>query len=418
MGSSMISGKKNIWYFLFLIMFVLLSIGTLKVGSLRLGQLAIMIIFIWIVIGNILNKQLDLKLIIFLWIFPIFFAFISLFSDFQKIKEMTILVKYIIIFPASFYVGSRIITFIGIKGLMTLHQALVMIYGTFAILLSIFPITFLIQRGGIMTSFRGTFAETGWFANAVMLSLLLTLLLRFDFKIRFKSKLFASIFFIFSLSLLLASRNKTIWIGSIFSFLFVSMHFMYTKYILSSLNFNQKRIKKYLKSMKSFNIPLVLLLVFISIIFGYIYNSFLLEDPIITQELIKIKIEEERGLAFSYAIQLLKDSNWLGMYGFGFVEYYFQSLFVTILGLGEGSASIFNSYLDLWVSVGLMGLLYHFLLLKFSFSSKYLTTMILPVYIFVMCNFNPFAGSEYYYLFLGILYSIVREKHIEYTSKK
>lgn len=408
----MFIGKKDIWYFFFFIMFVLLSMGTLKIGSLRLGQLAILVIFILIIIHDILKKQLDVKLIIFLWIFPLFFIFISLFSDYPKIKEMMIIIKYIIIFPATFYVGSKIVTFIGIKRLITLQEILVIIYGGLAILLFIHPIAFLINDRGALTGFQGTFHEAGWFANAVMLPLLLIFLLRFDFKIAFKSKWFAIIFLMFSLFLLLASRNKTIWIGSIFGFMFVSIHFMYTKYILTGFNYNQKSIRKYLKSMKSFNIPLVLLLIIISILFGYIYNSYLLEEPIITQELMRVKIEEERGLAFVYAIQLLKDSSWLGMYGFGFVEYYFESLFVNIIGVGEGSGSIFNSYLDIWISVGLMGLLYHILLLKFSFSTKYITTMILPVYIFVMSSFNPLAGSESYYLFLGILYSIARGKYL------
>ncbi len=413
----MFIGKKDIWYYFFFAMFVLLSIGTLKIGSLRLGQLAILAIFILIIIHDILKKQLDTKLIIFLWVFPIFFIFISLFSDYPKVKEMTMIIKYTVIFPATFYVGSKIVVFIGIKRLITLQEILVIIYGGLAILLLIHPIPFLIPRGDFSTTFRGTFGETGWFANAVMLSLLLALLLRFDFKVVFKSKWFSASFLMFSLFLLLASRNKTIWIGSIFGFMFIIIHFMYTKYILSGFDYNQKSIKKYLKSMKSFNIPLVVLLIIISIVFGYIYNSYLLEEPIITQELMKVKIEEERGLAFTYAIELLKDSNWLGMYGFGFIEYYFSSLFVTILGLGEGSASIFNSYLDIWISMGLVGLLYHILLLKFSYSSKYITTMILPVYIFVMSSFNPLAGNEYYYLFLGILYSIASGKYIEYNEK-
>ncbi len=408
----MFIGKKDILYFFFLIMFVLLSMMSLKISSLRLGQLAILIMFVFIFIHDIFNKQIDLKLIIFLWIFPFFFVIISGLSDFQKIKEMTFIIKYMIIFPASFYVGSKIVTFLGIKKLITLQEQLIIIYGTFAILLSIYPIPFLMHDRGFFSGLQGTFWESGWLGNTVMLSFLIAGLLRFDFKVPFKSQWTAILFFAFTFFILIGSRNKTIWIGIIFSFLFISIHFMYIKYIHADFIYNKKSIKQYLRNMKSFNIPLVLLLIFIFIALGYIYNSYLLEDPIITQELIKIKLEEERGLAFKYAIVLLEDSNWLGMYGFGYVEYYFKSLFVRVLGLGEGSSSIFNSYLDIWISIGLLGVLYHFLLLKISFSTKYLTTMIIPVYIFVSSNFNPFFGDEYYYLFLGILYSIVHRKHI------
>ena len=408
----MFIGKKDIWYFLFLIIFVLLSMMTLKIGSMRLGQLSILVIFILILIHDTLNKKLNVKLIIFLWIFPLFFIFISKFSDYPKIKEMTMIIKYMTILPASFYVGSRIVSFIGIKGLISLQTRLVIVYGAFAILLSIYPIAFLIHDRGVLTSFQGTFWEAAGLANAVIMAFLLSSLLRFDFKIPFKSKWSTLLFFVFTFFILLSTRNKTIWIGSIFSFMFVIIHFMYTKYILTGFVYNKKSINKYLKKMKSFNIPLAALLILIFIIFAYIYNSYLLEKPIITQEILKIKIEEERGLAFEYAIQLLKDSNWLGMYGFGFIEYYFESLYVHVLGLGAGSALLFNSYLDVWISVGLMGLLYHFLLLKFSFSTRYLVTMILPIYIFMMSSFNPFAAGGFYYLYLGISYSIAREKYL------
>lgn len=410
--SAMFIGKKDIWYFLFLIMFVLLSMMTLKIGPMRLGQLSIMVVFILIMIHDTLKKQLDLKLIIFLWIFPLFFIFITKLSDYPKIKEMTFIIKYMTIAPASFYVGSRMVTFIGIKRLITLQEKLVIIYGTLAILLSIYPIAYLIHDRGVLTGFQGTFWETAHLGNAVVMAFLLALLLKFDFKIAFKSNWTAALFLAFTFFILLSTRNKTIWIGIIFGFIVVIVHFTYIKYILTGFAYNKKNINRYIQKMKSFNIPLILLLIFIFIVFFYIYNSYLLEDPIITQEILKVKIEEERGLAFQYAIALLKDSNWLGMYGFGFVEYYFESLFVRVIGLGAGNALLFNSYLDVWISVGLIGVLYHFLLLKFSFSSRYLTTMILPVYIFIMSNFNPFAADAYYFLYLGILYSIAREKYL------
>ena len=402
----MFISKKDIWYFLFLIMIVSLSMMTLKIGSARLGQLTILIIFILIIIHDTLKKQLDIKLIIFLWIFPLFFIFISKLSDYPKIKEMTFIIKYMTILPASFYVGSRMVTFIGIKGIISLQEKLVIIYGSLAILLSIYPIAALIHDRGALTGFQGTFWETAGLADAVFIAFMLALTLRYDFSVPIKSKWLAVLFFMFTFFILLSTRNKTIWLGAIFGFSFVIIHFMYTKYILTGFVYNKKNINKYLKKMKSFNIPLTALLILIFIIFAYIYNSYLLEKPMITQEILKVKIEEERGLAFKYAIELLKDSNWLGMYGFGFVEYYFESLYVQVIGLGKGSGSIFNSYLDIWIAVGLAGLLYHFLLLQLSFSSKYLTTMILPFYMFIMANFNPVAAGEYYFLYLGILYSI------------
>ncbi len=413
----MFIGKKDIWYFLFFIMFALLSLSVVKIGPMRVGQISVIVIFILIIIHDILNKKLNVKLIIFLWIFPLFFIFITKFSDYPKIKEMTMIIKYMTTLPASFYVGSRIVTFIGRKGLISLQEKLVIFYGVMAIFLSTYPIAFLIHDRGALTGFQGTFFESGHLSSTVIMAFFLTTLLRFDFKIPFKSNLTAILFFAFTFFILLATRNKTIWIGSIFSFMFIIIHFMYTKYILTGFAYNKKSINKYLKRMKSFNIPLTALLILIFIIFAYIYNSYLLEKPMITSELLQVKIEEERGLAFVYAIQLLKDSSWLGMYGFGFVEYYFGSLFVHVLGLGGGSASIFNSYLDIWISVGLVGLLYYLLLLKSAFSFRYLVTMILPIFMFIMSNFNPFAASEFYFIFLGMLFSIARENILISNAK-
>ena len=76
---------------------------------------------------------------------------------------------------------------------------------------------------------------------------------------------------------------------------------------------------------------------------------------------------------------------------------------------------IFNSYLDVWISVGILGVLFHFLLLNFSFSRTHLVTMILPIYWFIAANTNPTIGDEYYYLFLGISYGFIIKHKKEET---
>ena len=74
---------------------------------------------------------------------------------------------------------------------------------------------------------------------------------------------------------------------------------------------------------------------------------------------------------------------------------------------------LFNSYLDVWISVGIIGLLYHLILLKMSFSTTHLFTLIIPIYWFIFCNTNPSMGVEEYYLFLGIAYGLTLNKKKE-----
>jgi hypothetical protein len=133
----------------------------------------------------------------------------------------------------------------------------------------------------------------------------------------------------------------------------------------------------------------------------------MLEKPIISSEMIDEKLRAERGKAFLVAIDILKNSDWLGAYGFGYIQQYFAVFTDDIIGLGAETSMLFNSYIDVWISVGILGLLYHFILLKLSFSRSHLFTLVIPFYFFIFCNTNPTMGMEDYYLFLGISYGLI-----------
>ena len=47
-------------------------------------------------------------------------------------------------------------------------------------------------------------------------------------------------------------------------------------------------------------------------------ENIILDKPIISIPMIEEKLNDERGKAFLAAITLLKNSDWLGSYGFGF----------------------------------------------------------------------------------------------------
>ena len=150
-----------------------------------------------------------------------------------------------------------------------------------------------------------------------------------------------------------------------------------------------------------------ILVIFIVVFFVI---NLVLPEPIFSIEMLEEKLNDERGKAFLAAVELLRKSDWLGGYGFGFIQQYFSVYTDEIIGLDSNSGMIFNSYLDVWISAGLIGVFYHFLLLKFSFSRSHLITLVIPIYWFISANTNPTIGDEYYYLFLGISYGFVIKK--------
>ena len=51
-----------------------------------------------------------------------------------------------------------------------------------------------------------------------------------------------------------------------------------------------------------------------------------LQDPIVSVAMLEEKLNDERGKAYLVAINLLSNSDWLGGYGFGFIQQYFSVL--------------------------------------------------------------------------------------------
>jgi O-antigen ligase len=142
----------------------------------------------------------------------------------------------------------------------------------------------------------------------------------------------------------------------------------------------------------------------------FIYNSLLdPHDRLISAEMLRHKWESERGAALRTALGLIAETPWLGR-GFGFVEAYFSRNDLGIIGLGENVGHIFNSYLDIWLSNGVSGLLYALGLLCWAFGRHSLVSLAIVVFVFVAANTNPVYQSEYYYLFLGLAGAY---KHLE-----
>lgn len=388
-------------FFFILILFVLfsmsLSIVSINAGiNIRIGQLAILLMFGFVLLDDLKNKSINETLLVFFIFFAILLTFVSKSSSYSKIDEMKFVIKYMLIFPATFYIGQWSVRNFKIEDFFKVIEISLAFYIFMAFILSVYPIGFLYNDRGELSGFQGTFLETGWFALVVGAFTITSILGRLDFNLKF-SKIQYILYF-FSMIALVLSKNKTIWMGI---FLIITFIILFKSIIASKENVKES-VKK-LKAINSFYF-IFAFIVFVTLFFAV--NS-ILAEPIVSVAMLEEKLNDERGKAYLVAIRLIENSDWFGGYGFGFIQQYFSVYTDEIIGLDENSGMIFNSYLDVWISVGILGVLFHFLLLKFAFSRTHLLTMILPIYWFIAANTNPTIGDEYYYLFLGISYGLI-----------
>ena len=396
--------------FLFpLLLFVLfamsLSIVSINAGiNIRIGQLAILIMFAIVLLLDLKNKDINETLLIFFIFFAILLTFVSKNSSYSKIDEIKFVIKYALIFPATFYIAQWSVRNFTINVFFKILELSLALYILMAFLLSIYPIPFLYNDRGELSGFQGTFLEAGWFALVVGSFLMTSILGRLDFNLKF-SKIHYVLYF-FSLLSLVLSKNKTIWIGVFVIITFITL--------FKSIITNKQNVKDSVKKLKNINsfYFIFAFMVFIIVFFGV--NS-VLSEPIVSVAMLEEKLNDERGKAYLVAVNLLSNSDWLGGYGFGFIQQYFSVYTDEIIGLNEDSGMLFNSYLDVWISVGIFGVLFHFLLLNFAFSRTHLLTMILPLYWFIAANTNPTIGDEFYYWFLGISYGFIIKHKKEET---
>ncbi|PLY07643.1 MAG: hypothetical protein C0625_05560 [Arcobacter sp.] len=349
-----------------------------------------------VLLTDLKENRLNNVLLIFFVFFGILLTLISKNSSFAKIGEIKFIIKYLVLFPSIFYIAYWVIQNYKVDKFIEMIEKVLVAYLMMAFFLAIYPVSFLYNDRGELSGFQGTFLETGWFALVVGSFLLTSVLLRLDFKLKF-SKWQYILYFISTISIVL-SKNKTVWV----SLLLILLFLIIIKSFISNRDIIKTSVIK-LINFNSFNL-VFLILVLVLVFFGV--NS-ILEDPIVSIAMLEEKIQDERGKAFLVAINLLQNSNWIGGYGFGFIEQYFEVYTDEIIGLGGGSGMIFNSYLDIWISVSLIGLFFHILLLRISFSTSHLFTMIIPFYWFIAANTNPAIGSDYYYLFLGLSYGFI-----------
>lgn len=123
--------------------------------------------------------------------------------------------------------------------------------------------------------------------------------------------------------------------------------------------------------------------------------------PELSGDLLRVRLEEERGLAFMQSIDLIA-RDFLG-YGFGFVEAHFSGWWISIRGLGAGTNSVFSSPLDLFLIAGAVGLCMWLVFFLGVGLGWRVVGLLLPVALWSLVN--PLHQSEIVYLFMGVLVS-------------
>lgn len=397
-----IKNNKAIYIlYLFVLFTISLSVVSISLGfNIRIGQLMILFMFAITLLFDLKNKDVNETILIFFIFFAFLLIFISKNSIYGKIGEIKFIIKYLIIFPATFYLAQWVIRNFKIENFIKMTDITLAIYIFMGFFMYFYPIAGLYNDRGELTGFQGTFLEAGWYALVVGAFMLTSILVRLDYNLKFTRLNYLLYFFAF-ISIIL-SKNKTVWIGVVVIITFITL--------FKSIITNKENIKESVKKLNYINSFYFIGILIIFIVIFFVLNNFL-PEPIVSMSMLEEKLNDERGKAYLVAIKLLENSNWLGGYGFGFVQQYFSIYTDEIIGLNEDSGMIFNSFLDIWISAGLIGVLFHFILLYISIDRSHLITLIIPIYWFVAANTNPVIGDEYYYLFLGFSYGfIIKQK--------
>ena len=371
----------------------LMSFMAVKIGIVQLGQMAILMYFIYALGSDIRHRSVDIKLLLFFSFFGVLMTLVSFASPEPKIDEFKFIIKYLLIFPAAFYIGQWAVRNVEPKMFIRMIEIVLFIYVVTAFILYYYPLSSIMHIRPDMDDFMGTFFEPVNYAIATGIFVLTSYLLRHDEGLYPSRKVYA--LYIFTLLGLIMSHNKTIWIA----YLGLGLFFLIIKWFIIQTN---KTINSVSGLSRIHSGQYFLILTGVIMILFLVNN--LMPNPIVSWEMIQLKLESERGKAFFIALDLLGNSDWIGGYGFGYVQYFFSRFPDGVIGLGDWVGMIFNSYLDVWISAGIIGLLFHLTLLRISYKTMTLLSMALPIYLFLFANTNPVIGSEYYYLFLGISY--------------
>ncbi len=360
--------------------------------DLRLGQVVLMTGVFVLFLRDAYLRQMRWNILLALVGAGLLLSGISVLSPYPKVKQTVFLIKFIMVYPSAFYMGARVLSLISVRQfLKVLETTLVLACVGGLILDFFFPVVPLVHpRPNYPEGIKGSFWEQGEMAFVLGLFLLTSLSLRLTHGLWPRHRWWLVALYGLTLGCALGTYNKTVWIA-LGSALVVGTALLRTPY------WNRRRKRWWLIA--------VVVLVCAGAIGLMFYNESLPPDKkLVTSQMLTNKWDNERGAALRLSWDLIQQNPVFGK-GFGFVEAYFDTHAAHIVGLGANVGAIFNSYLDIWLSVGLFGLAYSLGLIAAAFNRASLMAVFVVIYVFVCVNFNPYAQSEFYYLFLGLCWA-------------
>ena len=357
----------------FLAGLLLLSMEFVQIGSARINQLWALGMLLLLILKK--SVYVSGRETLTFGLFIAVALLLTGFSGYEHVKQVEQIVKFMIIYPAFYLVGRSLGRhYAGHRvpfGYLTLF-----VFLAFQVAIQKFNVPVLYQAVDFMQdALHGSFKERNWLAT---------------------------FFFCASFVLFLQSRKQVSDIAWFLALGAVVALLSESKTILIPCGIvlmTQIKGRTYLK------------LIAISAGAALYYYRFSKE---LSGDMLKVRLEEERGLAFMISVGLVA-KDWLG-YGFGFVESYFATSAISVKGLGAGTNSVFCSPLDLMLIAGLPGVIAW--LVFFCGAGLGWRTMLCLSPIAAWSLINPMHQSEMVYLFCGYLVSWGRGSVANVTTAK
>ena len=397
--------STNFWTGSYFIVLFLLTLPAVKIFvgmEIRIAQIALVVVFLTLLVNDLQGRKAQIGMLLILFFAGVVFMTISSLSLYPKIKENGFIIKYLFIFPAAFYLGQRALVLLQPKGAIKVWESVLLLSCLLSAFVHYYPIAGLIhvRPPYLSIGLKGTFWEQGSLAFFLGLLLLASLAVRFNYKIWPSTRLGMWLVYILVIGCLLASMNKSVWLATWSSLLCVVLfnRGMFTSALGSIPSIDKKAAKRWgLRILGG---------VCVSILSLVLYNAGLEpQEQIVNEEMLQHKWESERGAVLRAGLDLIAQEPWMGL-GFGAVEIATEGFGV---GAGAGSGMIFNSFVDIWISVGILGFLFSLWLLVTAYGRRNFPSQIIVVYLFIFGNLNPVIQNEEYYIFLGVAYACAHE---------
>lgn len=355
-----VRARRDTADWVFIVLLFLLTIQFVQVGGAQLAQLfAVVVLPLLLVKRRITVSGWEL------WSYGLFLSVtlaLTWLSGYAHIKAPEQIIKFAFVFPAFYligrYFGQRYLT-------RSLPYGYLVLWGflLYQVCLQYLNVPVLYQQVDFMQgALHGSFKERNWLAATFFLASYLCFLQsprRIPDILRFLS---------LGLAVTLLSESKTVLIPCGIVLLLQVRGYMVQKAVLIATG-------------AAF----------------YVYEF----SRELSGDLLQVRIQEERGLAFIESVKLLAH-DWLG-HGLGFVEYHFAHSAVNVRGLGEGTNAVFCSPLDLMLVAGPFGLFAWAVFFAGLGLGRRAMLMMIPLAAWSLVN--PMHESETSYLFLGVLAS-------------